>query len=478
MNGKALSLPQTTQTTTREHTPRYMLLQGVMLIAGMLGIALIHYNAPASVSVIIQLAFLALFFRSIVNYPWLFIMMFVSFRPGGIFSPIAKPFVLIESSAFGILSFEMMFVLVAWLKVLKTKLAPVFYQRRFIIVIMYILLLVIVFGTRPVSLIRTMIFFSWLLVVPRLLNTQKEIDRLFYIIFLANAFAFLTNIYKVAFASPVLSLLTPDFTLRRALDPEALIRTAEAIQFAHLSVVGGLYYLSMEHSPISSLLAYSGLVLGFINIVSSATRGWIIGTILLIFLYSFFMLPRLFRNIMIVIPVVAITITLLWNIAIIRTQLTKAYDRILYYENIARPDLNEDTTDIGRVRRGARVMDKYYESPWVGFGFSEEARDYIDSHTGNQSILLNMGLIGYLLMLNLWIWFVFKLISSDNILRPRNPEYKHRVLVVLAFLSVFFIHSTSGAFLHPTIGASTTIWYGMVFALGNYLYLKDKHVLT
>jgi hypothetical protein len=477
MSSKTLNLPTPVSAGSRDQAsaPRLILAEGILLILGILAGAYIHYHTGDAVSLILQIGVLALFLRAKNNYPWIFILLFTTFSPGGLFSGQAKPLILITSSAFGIVSFKMLFALTAWLKVFRYRNIPILYQRNWIIVVSYILLLVLVFGARMVSIIRAMIFFSWLLVIPRLLNNDEEIDRLFYLIFLANIFVFLANIYKVTTAHQILSLFTPIYSLRHELDPESLIRTAEAIQFAHLSVIGGLYYLSRDRSRIRPALAYSGLVLGLLNIISSATRGWILSTLFLIIAYSFFMLPRLFRNIVIVIPVVAITVAMVWQVPVIRNQIIKAYERTLYFENILNPDLNEETTDIGRIQRGARVMDKFRESPWVGFGFSEEARQFSDGHAGTQTTLMNFGVFGFLLLLNLWLGYVFKLLTQDNLLNPRHSDFKLNVLMAFAFISVMIIHSTSGAFLHPTIGNDATFWYGIIFALGNYLYYKKMN---
>jgi len=477
MNEQILNISDTDQGKYREeYSPRSILLAGISLIIGMLTIAYLHYNTPNIISVIIQIAILSSFFFSKKNYPWLFILCFIHFQPGGLFCEQARQMILIENPGLGVVTFEMMFVLVAWLKVLKNKPIKVFYQNRFILVVLYILLLVPVFGVKWVSLIKSMILFSWLLLIPRLLSNKEEIDSLFYLLFMVNIFVFISNIYKFTTGQAIVSLFTHISDAKSIDTSEILIRTAEGIQFAHLSVIGGLYYLSKEKSSISFIIAYSGLILGLLSIIFSATRGWIISTTFLIITYSFFMLPKLFKNIIIIIPVLVLTIIIIWQVPIINKQITKAYERTLYYENILNPDLNAETTDIGRIRRSGRVLEKFRESPWVGWGFGETGREYSDSHTGNQSILLNMGIFGYLIMLFFWGGFIYTLLASSNLFHPTNPDYKLKILIILSFISVFIIHSTSGAFLHPTIGADATIWYGLIFSLGNYLYYQGKGV--
>lgn len=475
-NTAAINPPQATAFTSRKLS-RQMYTQGFLLIGALLAAAFVHYRMPSLTSIVLQVIILALYFQSKKNYPWLFVLFFVTFSPGSLYSNKARELFLIESSAFGIVTFQMMFILVTWLKLFTRKLKPVFYDRRYLLFFAYILFLMVLFGGRPVSLIRGLIFFSWLIAVPRLLNSSDEIDKLFFLIFMANILVLLANVFRISTGNELLGFFA-SFAQRRYFDTEELIRTAEGIQFAHLSVLGGLYYLSREKKPISATLAYSGLSLGLINILFSATRGWILSTLLLIGGYSFIMLPQLFRKIIILIPALTLTAAAVWQVPLVRTQMIRAYERVLYFENILNPDLDVETSDIGRVVRSGKVMDKFYESPWVGHGMSESVKPFTDSHTGNPSLLVNFGVIGYLLLLNLWLWFCFKLVSADRILRPRNPDHKLNILIAFGFLSVFVIHSTSGAFLHPFIGFMSIIWWGTIFALGNFLFYQQKGVFA
>ena len=167
-----------------------------------------------------------------------------------------------------------------------------------------------------------------------------------------------------------------------------------------------------------------------------------------------------------------------WRVPVVRNQVTKLTERLLYFEDLMNPDLDAETTDIGRIRRGGRVMSKFYESPIIGFGMGSEYRQYKDGHAGNQSMLLSYGIVGYIIFLFLWLGFVFKLVSKDRIMNPKDSEFSLNVLAALAFLSVFIIHSTSGGFLHPELGGWATIWYGVIFAYGNFNYYRHAQRLA
>lgn len=458
-----------------QQIPKSLLWEGLLLLVGLLAGAYIHYHAINAISTIMQATVLFLYYRSSKNYPWLIIVFFISFTPGAIFSNNAKYLSLVSVPGFGTVTFSMMFVIVSWLKAMKSNI-PVFFRNQYLLVLAYMLILLPIFGFKVVTLVRLLIYYSWLMVVPRLLYKQDEYDKLIYMVFLFNIFTFISNIYQIVRGVPLLSLFVSDRTGLIAQDTEALIRTADGVAFGFLSVIGGLLYLSKEHSPINPVVAYSGLVIGLLNVISSATRGWIISTIFLIITYSFFIVPKVFRNIMIVLPILAVTTAAVWQVPLIKSQISKAYNRLIGFENILNPDFDADTTDLGRIKRGERVMEKFRESPIIGFGFGEEAREYMDGHTGNQSVLLNFGIIGFFLLANLWIGFIIPLLMRKSKSRALNSEYQIDVLMCLSLISVYIIHSTSGAFLHPLLGGSAVFWYGLTFAHGNMLYYRHRIV--
>ena len=447
----------------------HRLREGLLLLTGLIIGAYLHYNAPLFVTLVLQVVVLLAFYKSRLNYPWVFIVYFVSFNPGGLFSLTeGEALLLFSSPEIGSLSFQMVFIIVGWLKTITQK-PPVFFSPRFFVIVAYMLLQVPIFGLAdPIRFLRMLIIFSWLILLPRLLRNQKEFEGLFYMILLGNLFVFVTNLFQIITGAPMVSL----FTLRQALgsgyDPDLLVRTAYGIQIAHLAVFGGLSYLTREKPTISPVFAYSGIVLGFLNIVFSATRGWVFGSLFLILVYGFFLIPRLFRNIMIVVPVLIVSGFAIWQVPIIRNQILKSYDRVLYFENILNPDLDVETSDIGRVTRSEPVLRSFRESPVLGHGFGGRART--DGHVGNQSMLAQLGIIGYLLFVNLWLGFIVKMYRSGRSSAFHEPElFRLKMLCAITFVSVFIIHSTSAGFLHPSSVLYGVIWYSLIFAFGNHL---------
>jgi len=464
---KPVPIKRITQSINQE---RSLFFKGLITILILVTGAYVHYSTPQIVSSLLQLLVLFFYFRSNKNYLWIFVFLFVNFSPGGLYGR-SMPLYLASVPGLGILRFEMAFILVSLLKALKNP-VPVFYRNNYLIIVIYIVILVIIEGIAHfTTFFRGMINFSWLLILPCLLRNKDEFASLFYLIFLGNILAFVFNIYQISTGTEFVSSFAGIDVTRRIYEPDLqYVRTIGGGQFAFLSIIGGLLYLNSQESELKPFISYISIVIGMLNILSSGTRGWIFASVFLIVIYSFFMIPRLLRNILLIVPLIILTIVVVWNIPLIRNQLLNAYNRSLYHEYLL--DLDPETSEVGRIRRGARVMEKFREKPIIGFGFGDETREYADGHAGNQYMLLTFGIVGFLLFLRLWLGFISKLLASDNLLKPRKREHRINILISLSLVSAYLIHSTSGAFMYPT--SSGVYWYGMIFAYGNYLYYKQK----
>jgi len=418
---------------------------------------------------LIQVLALIVFFRSKRNSLWIFAVCFIVFAPGGFFGSDQRDLYLVSSATLGVVSFEMAFVIVAALKVLKNGYRPPSYSNKFWLFMIYVGFLVAIWGGKPVSLIRQFIFFSWLLLLPNLLENIDDYNKFFKAVVYTNIFMVLFNVFQIITGSSVAAFVSRSGQLIRDVDSDALIRTVNGINIAHLGVVIGLIILISREHRVSKPLAYGGLVLGVLNIVASATRGWMIGVAFIVLVFSFINVPRLFQNIVVILPTIFLTVLILLQVPLIRNQMSMAVDRLIYYENFYSVEALENVDEIGRLRRGERVFTKFKESPIIGFGLGTEARQYMDAHSGNQSVLLNFGLIGFILLLVLWVAPYIRISQLMYRRLISRNEYQRGLLMFISIVSAFIIHSTSGAFLHPTIGGVSIFWYSVFFAYSEFI---------
>lgn len=431
------------------------------------------YNYPKIFAVLAQALVLFFYARSKKPHYWLAIYMFIAFNPGGLYQVDAPVILsLVDVAGIGSVTFIMAFSAITIIKAIGKK--SEFYFKPYIIVFgIYMLLLIPIFGGKISYLVRGFLNYSWLLFLPQWIKTEEDLEEMIRLIFLFNIVLLGMNIYQIVRGIPFVHSLSPSFYsqqsgryLFRAQDVEGLVRTSYGVHIAYLSMVGSLYYLSFKKSKFPQIWLYVSLFIGVFNIVSSATRGWMIAVIFVMLGYSMFLVPRLFRNIVISLPFMFLVLLLLWRVPLVKHQLQKSYERFSTVEYVLEGDISAGGTSSRHIR-GARVMSKFNDSPVIGFGFGPDAMEYLDSHTGNQSMLLQFGFLGYGIYIILWLVFMIKPILLLGRLPARSPFRSLVWLPLFALGGLIIIHSTSGMFLHPF---TTGIFGAFIFALGNIIY--------
>jgi len=97
--------------------------------------------------------------------------------------------------------------------------------------------------------------------------------------------------------------------------------------------------------------------------------------------------------------------------------------------------------------RGPAVMAVFRESPIIGWGLSDRYLQYWDIHVGNQTMLMQGGVIGY----SIWI-ICYALTLLKIYLLNRNSIVKTKIgnggiVFFLAMIAIFAIHSSSSQIL-------------------------------
>ncbi len=182
----------------------------------------------------------------------------------------------------------------------------------------------------------------------------------------------------------------------------------------------------------------------YMSILLTATRGWIIS-------YSFLMLYFFFSELrlrssnklryLLVVPI--FFIILLQMFPILQTQIELSFNRFLTIRDIAGGDLTAGGTLSRLTDRSAPVMDKFMESPIIGFGFSNQYFDNADQHVGNQSLLLNVGVVGFIffIMLILEILYILSKTQRRYYYEPDKRSALNALKV--SIVSILLIHSSS-----------------------------------
>lgn len=284
----------------------------------------------------------------------------------------------------------------------------------------------------------SIIFFT---ILPIYLSDKVALIGFVKILFFSMIILFIWQIHDVVFAKKIAEYFTKSSLATTGFDWQFNIwRVFYAAGISLLSFFIALYYLL---DPIKAPLKRNYLSLiasfSFLGIALTATRGYILQYLFI--LSGFFLLSfrRGSKIITLLISVVFLAVAILPSVS---TQLESVISRLSTISSIVHGDSTADGTLVRISERGPRVWKKYVESPIWGFGFSSEGVRYNDGHVGNYSLLLQGGIIGFLIYIYV-IWVVLKkLYQKYNINKKMKPTF----FTICYLLSLVIAHSTSSMF--------------------------------
>ena len=118
-------------------------------------------------------------------------------------------------------------------------------------------------------------------------------------------------------------------------------------------------------------------------------------------------------------------------------------DRFMTVSKVIEGDATAGGTLSRLSERGPRVMKHFYENPIFGFGFSDKMYDYYDGHVANYSLLMQSGIVGFVILYVLIVSLIYRMLVFYLILSPRNG-YKLIVLsMAICLMGMIIIHLTS-----------------------------------
>ena len=296
-----------------------------------------------------------------------------------------------------------------------------------------------------ISSIRTILPWFWFLIIPEFISDPKRVEHLFQLL---APFAFIIFILSLQ------SQITGEY-LHNILSGESaygflgeaeleLVRVNQADYLLFVLVFFALFYLSLERKIFNNTYLNLIIIIGFITILLSATRGWIIA-LLILFSSVFFMkgynLMKQFIRMCVIMGILIYTVQVIYPSFLF--QISKSFERLSTLEALTEGDLTAGGT-LGRLtERSPRVMKEFKESPIIGWGFSNHYFAYGDMHVGNQTMLLQGGIVGFA------FWMVIFLLLFYNIFIYRRLYYVKLSIgsgiyvILFTLIATFAIHSSS-----------------------------------
>jgi len=445
------------------------------------------YFLPAILSRIIFLVILAAAYRTRLDYVYLVWFFIINDAPGRLFSAgeFSDARIPLYPIAAGIsISFQELFLFLYILKLLQLKKFPTFlFKKEFawflvygVAVAGYSMLLGMSFDNM-VRAFRTLLPWSLVFIVPFYIHNRQILIRSSLMLF---------SVVFFAFAAQIFSYLTgtyPDHFLRGidwrslAVSEQSASRAYSAVYIILFSIIHGLYFFYNGKGEIKQNYLAAVIFFGFFSIFLTATRGWFIALSLLLFgVAVLFFNARQIRRWARLIGVSAVVFFIIFiQFPRLQQQVIGAVERISSLEALAQGDVTAQGT-LKRIDvRIPRVMGKFWKSPFVGWGFSNEFYRYADGHVGHHNILLHVGILGFIFVNGLLLLLCIKMRKLAGQKDLRFKEGRSPLIFLLGLLAVVVIHSTSTQFWGYTLSMEKILFFAFFFAALNNVLLQSRH---
>ena len=441
---------------------------------------LIVYFTPQIIIQVYFIVLLILFWQSEKNYLWIVIFFIFIEEPAGFFTgglaSDIKRLPLYSISKGMSFSFQDLFIIVFFLKAFqKGKKINLLYQKNLNILFFYLIFLYIVSMVYGMSIdkhiytIRRLMPLSLFIAIPYLIHKSEDYFHMYYLLSIVMIFILMSQLFELFTRVKLVSFFkTPSLYDNISIDTtDRLLRIIETPMINLYCFIMTLFLLSSRQYHLKKGYLYIIFTICIFSIYLSATRGWIVSYALMILLFIWFNTKNPVNIIKrFSVPVIILVIIYI-SMPNVQIQVQKVFNRLETLEYLIKGDITAGGTLKRLDIRSPRVMSKFKESPIIGFGFSNEYYQYADLHVGNQNLLLNAGIIGYLLFLYFWINFNKEIYQIKKRL-PVLHRYKNSIMIFFAgFVGIFIIHSTSMQFFDYIIGYNRGMILALFFSLAN-----------
>ncbi|HRI48256.1 MAG TPA: hypothetical protein PK559_14205, partial [Ignavibacteriaceae bacterium] len=393
---------------------------------------LVVYFTPKFLHYVYFLAIFVYFLKSTDTVFWLSYFLLLVDALGGLFSSYDPNYHLPSLPLLGggaEIRFDEILIIILFVKTFNIHYEDFFSKQYkfFIAFCIYLFFLGLIFGinlNRIFLVFRLLIPFSLFYSFPRLIKNQGGLEKLvfyllpFLVLNIGLQFFHLITFTKFAYLLGGSEMFgEKDFVdISTMLGPDTILRPIYGFIIAVSTFFISVYLLVIRKTNIPKIVLISGIILSTLVIFLSATRGWIISFSLMNILLMVFVYKNKLQYLAIVLIALIAIILAAQYYSPLQRHLVNTVDR--FEPAIAYLNGEKGKYDYRIEYRLPKVMSKVFESPIVGFGYSEEFLINRDDHVANATILLNSGIVGVtflIFMLGIIIHKVFiKLIKNNS----------------------------------------------------------------
>lgn len=396
------------------------------------------YLTPNITRVLFFVPIIYFFIKSKDNVPWIiFFFIYVS-APAALFYANHDRWFLYLTSSVGLpLSFAVSFAfLIKGLKERK-KIRNRFAGERKI----YFFYLFVLFFTGLIhgglSFVEGFILSKFLpnilmiLFLPLLIDLKKEYHRVKNLLYVFTIILFSIQIIEI--------ILNKSLFGGKLYFEDGLQRNITGIYFAYFTMIISFTDLISRKSR-RNLLVILAAISSTLILINSATRGWMISAGFII--VGFMILGNKAKTVLIGMMATALlALVLTFAPEKYMTNIYGSFNRLSSVLDVV--EGNESAGGPRLTSRIPRVMNQHKKSPVFGFGFSDTTMEYYDGHVSNQSILMQSGFVGFILLYLIILSILWKTFKGYLLLGKNNPHRFRILAMIIGFLGIILIHFSS-----------------------------------
>lgn len=205
-------------------------------------------------------------------------------------------------------------------------------------------------------------------------------------------------------------------------------------------IIAIYFYFKREESIFSKTFLTCIIILSYILIILSATRGWLLAFSTMLITTFIVFHRRRNKIILYTLPLIIILLIGLSYSPRLEYVLDNIFERLSTIGELWQGDPSAGGTLSRLTVRAPRMLKKVSENPITGFGFSNEFYKYSDNHVGPVHQLLQMGIIGIFLYLLLFIEIFKK--NRSAVYYSKSREHYAFLVGLIGLLIIHFTSTT------------------------------------
>ena len=420
------------------------------------------YYAPPIFNKAYFIILLALFWKSKRNYFWFAFVFILVGEPGGLFHGSLYTDVhrvplynVTGGISFG---FYDLFFITAFAKALnKRRRSSLLLKKPLILLLLYLgflILISLVIGTSKSTIIsnaRIFTTYTLFISIPFLVYRKEDFFKFIHLVFPAAFLTFIGQIYFLLSSSSLESfflgsntaLVIPRYDGFGNFIRPTSVFSAISTYFCYISA---LFLISKNDYAGNKPYLYSIVSICFLSVVVSATRSWIVMYLVVFLLYCFYVSRSLFRLLPLLTGMCLVCFLAYLFVPGVNYAVNNSLRRTYTIIALTKGDVTAEGT-LQRIDvRLPRVLEGYKKSPIIGWGITDTFSRYSDYHVGNFNLLLQTGIIGFILFSNFWLKYYEMIFSASRKLSSNNSYKKPLTVLAIGFLGMLILHFTSYQF--------------------------------